>query len=82
MRTRRFRPVMEFLSSRIVPSDLALVAGSIGNPASPTDQQGLISGDTEPGTLPLAPPYCGGASTTTSSGAGTVLVITPSSPAA
>jgi hypothetical protein len=72
MRTRRFRPGLESLSTRIVPSDLGAVVGGIGNPMSPTDQQGLTSGDAQPGTLPLAPPYCGGGSTQT----GSVTVIT------
>jgi hypothetical protein len=75
MSIRRFRPGIEFLSTRIVPSDLGTlgsIVGAGGNPLSPTTQP-----DTQPGTLPLDPPFCGGGPTTTTSGCTSILVITP-----
>jgi hypothetical protein len=76
MRTRRFLPVMESLSSRIVPSDLGTlgsIVGGVPDPMSPP----VATGGTAPGTLPLTPPYCGGG---TAPIAASIPIITPSSP--
>jgi hypothetical protein len=80
MRTRRFLPVMESLSSRIVPSDLGTLGSIVGGVTNPMSPPVGTTDGTAPGTLPLTPPYCGGGTATTGSGTTTVLIITPSAP--
>ncbi len=57
MRTRRqFRPTIDFMPSRIVPSDLGVVADPSDLSANPTDGSTTITYPMDPTAIPTSGP--------------------------